>query len=156
MEFIPVAVDEIPAGRTGDTTTQNYLQGFLEATDEQGNPVMGAQITLSEGESVDNARSKVQASIDKNEFPIRVVSSTNDGVTTLFIKRDESAVEAIRSRKAKRQAALEAAKAQRKAEKEAAKANGSESTEAPVEAEVTPEPVVEAEVESAPRGRRGR
>lgn len=158
MDFIPVEVDELPVGRTGDTVTASYLQGVIEATDGQGNPVPGAKVSLSEGESVDNARAKLQAAIDKNRFPLRVVSSTKDGVTSLFVKRDESAIADIEARLAKRKEAAEAAKAQRKAEREAAKANGSteatEVTEAPVEAEVTE--VTEETPEPVKSGRRGR
>jgi hypothetical protein len=157
MKFRPVTVEELPVGRTGDTVTPAMLQEFLSSEDPSGSgPLAGAEITPDAGEKVDNTRSRLIAAIEKNRFPIRVTSQTVNGVTSLFIKRDESVVAEIDERVNARKAAAEKAKAERKAQREAAKANGGEVAEAPVEAEVTPEPEVEVEAESAPRGRRGR
>lgn len=154
MQLIPIDVDEIPAGRTGDTVTQGFLNDFLADTDDSGTPLGGAEVTLQEGEKVENVRSQLLASIDKHNFPVRVVSKTTDGNTRLFVKRDESVLPEIEKRKASRKAAAEKAKSDRKAERDAQKAaNGNgEVTEAPEPVEPTPEP----EPELVKSGRRGR
>ena len=152
MELIPVNVDELPAGRTGDTVTLNFLQQFLDANIE------GAQVMLHEGEKVDGSRARLQAAIHKNDLPIRVISETIKGEggskeVRLFVKRDENVLAEIAKRKSDQKAAAERAKAERAAAK-AAKAQGTDTAEV---ANVETTEVVETVDADAPKsGKRGR